>query len=142
MTVNDNRPDYLKNNEVGLGTVEFEGSLYTYTIVNKNLEPRLPGFLGFPGGEHLFISEEVPVDYRDPQLIHEIIEFTQLQGVEGRCLKALKIELGLIPEEIKDEYVSYRTNFFRTLVDYYRESEDEDFKSEIQGSLEFLLSHN
>jgi len=134
----DDRPDWIKANEVGKGEIEHKGLKVPYTVLKKELEPRLPGFLGYPNGEHLFISEEVPEKFRIPQLTHEIIEFTELEGQKGRCLEALKRELAIVPEEIREEYLEYRTNFFANLVKLYEKSEDEDFKTEIQASYDYL----
>jgi len=132
------KPEWIKNNEVGSGEIELEGKKIPYTILKKELAPELPGFLGFFEGEHLFISEEVPEKFREPQLIHEIIEFTELKGKKGRCVESLKRELSIVPEEIKKEYLEYRRDFFAKLVEYYEDSEDEEFKSEIKASYEFL----
>lgn len=139
-TPQDDRPDYIKLNEVGTGVVEFGGSQIPYAILKKSVESRLPGFVGYPGGKHLFISEEVPAPFRELQLIHEIIEFTELRGVPGRCRQALIRELALVPAEIRDAYVAYRRDFFAGLVEYYETSPDEDFKGEIRASLEHLRS--
>ena len=131
-------PGWIINNKVGSGFVEYKGNKTPYSILRKELEPRLPGFLGYPDGLYLFISEEVPEKFRYPQLIHEIIEFTELKEEKGRCLAALKEELKLISSEDTEEYLSYRKKFFENLVKYYENSDNEEFKSEIQASLEFL----
>lgn len=139
---NDTRPDWIKNYEVGAGEFEYGGKKIPYTILKKELAPTLPGFLGYPNGEHLFISEEVPEKFRNPQLTHEVIEFAELKGKKGRCVEALRRELLVVPEEIRQEYLEYRRNFFARLIEYYKESKDEDFKEEIQASYEFLQSLN
>jgi hypothetical protein len=135
---NDTRPDWMKNNEVGASEVEHEGRKILYTIVDKSLEPKLPGFMGYLDGEHLFISEEVPDEFRIPQLVHEIIEFTELKDQKGRCLEALKRELKIVPDNIKPAYLKYRTIFFEKLIEYYKNSKKEDFKTEIRASYDFL----
>lgn len=109
-----------------------------YTVLRSGLAPTLPGFLGYLDGQHLFISAEVPERFRNPQLIHEIIEFTELRGVKGRCLEALKRELAMVPADIKQEYLEYRRIFFAKLIGYYAGSDDEDFKAEIRASYEYL----
>lgn len=134
----DTRPDRIKTNEVGSNKIEYQGKKIPYTILKKELAPTLPGFLGYPNGEHLFISEEVPEKFRAPQLIHEIVEFTELKGKKGGCVEALKRELSVVPEEIRQEYLEYRRNFFAKLIEYYKDSKDEDFKAEIQASYKFL----
>lgn len=136
----DKRPQWLKDNEVGMGSVVYGESTYPCTVVKKELEPRLPGFVGFPEGKNLFCSEEVPEDYREWILTHEIIEFTELKGQEGRCVSALKQELEKVPDEMKAEYIAYRKAFFERLVAYYESSDDKAFKKEITASLEYLES--
>ena len=138
----DKRPDWVKKNEVGKNEVEFEGQKIPYTILRKEVEPKLPGFLGFPEGKFLFISEEVPEEFRNPQLVHEIIEFTELKGKKGRCLESMKRELEIVPDDIKKEYIEYRRNFFGRLIEYSKNSDDEDFKKEIQASYDYLQSQN
>lgn len=134
----DTRPSWIKNNEVGVGEIEYGGKKIPYTILKKESVPTLPGFLGYPNAEYLFISEEVPENFRAPQLIHEIIEFTELKGQKGKCVEALKRELSFVPEEIRQEYFKYRRIFFKRLIEYYKDFKDEDFKAEIQASYEFL----
>lgn len=134
----DARPDWIKTNEVGTGEIEYGGKKIPYTILKRELAPALPGFLGYPNGEHLFISEEVPEKFRAPQLIHEIVEFTELKGQKGRCVEALKHELSVVPDEIRQEYLEYRRIFFARLVAYYKDSKNEEFKAEIQTSYEYL----
>lgn len=136
----DPRPDWIKNNEVGSGFIEYQGERIPYTILKKEAEPRLPGFLGFPNGQNLFISEEVPEQFGYSQLIHEFIEFTELSGKEGRCLEALKRELKLVPEEIKREYLKYRRDFFANLVNYYKNSSDENFKKILKKRYRQVMS--
>lgn len=136
----DTRPDWIKANATGVGGVNYLGRKIPFTIIKKELAPTLPGFLGYFNGEHLFISEEVPEEYRMPQLVHEIIEFTELKDKKGRCLEALKRELSIVPEEIKQSYLEYRKKFFAKLIEYYKDSQDEDFKAEIAASYEFLQS--
>ncbi len=118
----------------------YKGGKIPYTILKKEVAPTLPGFLGYPHGEHLFISEEVPEAFRVPQLIHEIVEFTELQNQKGRCVEALQRELSVVPAEIKHAYLEYRRIFFANLIRYYHGSADEDFKTEIQASYDFLLA--
>ena len=133
----DKRPEWIVVNEVGKGFINHSRRITFYSVLKKEVEPNLPGFLGYADGEHLIISEEVPKEYRRPQLIHEI-ECARRKGQKGRCVEALKRELENVPFGIRPEYIKYRTNFFANLVAFYQDSEDEDFKAEIQASYEFL----
>lgn len=134
----DDRPSFIKNNTVGIGEIEYNGRKILYSILQKDLVPSLPGFLWYPNGEHLFISEEVPEKFRDPQLIHEIIEFSELKDQTWRCLMALKAELEMLQQNIRQEYLAYRKDFFARLVEFQKDNENEDFKAEIQASHDFL----
>ncbi len=97
-------PAWLKKYKVGSGRISYRGERFSYSILRKEFELRLPGFVGFPQG-HLFISEEVPKDYRKSMLIHEWLEFTEFAGQKGRCVKALKCELDFAPKG--DERIGY-----------------------------------
>ena len=142
----DNRPSYIKNNEVGKWIILYNNKPVKYTIVKKEMAPKLKWFLWYPWWEHLFISEEVPEKFREPQLIHEIVEFTELQWKKWRCLQSLKYELSLISEEIWNEYIEYRRDFFERLIEYYKnipsseKFDANEFREEIQKSYEHLVS--
>ena len=140
----DTRPDYIKNNEVGRGSFEFEGKKYDYTLIDRQIQPNLPGFLGFVDGKYLFISDEVPEKFREPQLIHEVDEFTnpELVGKPGRCVESLKREFARIPDDMKEEYIEYRKNFFHKLREFQKNNEgvDEGLKKEIITTDEYLQS--
>jgi hypothetical protein len=135
-------PRWIIDNRISTGFIEYKGNKISYSILKKELEPKLPGFLGYFEGKFLFISEEVPEKFRHLQLIHEVIEFTELKGEKGRCLAALKEELKLISSEDMKEYVSYRKKFFKNLVEYYEHGDNKEFKREIQASFEFLRNFN
>lgn len=124
--------------QIGRGVFVYQKKRYTYLILSKDFEPNLPGFLGYPEQKELIISEEVPKAFRKFMLIHEIIEFTDLAGRQDRCVNALKIELKLVPKKIKAQYVQYRKNFFRVLIEYSQRYPDEEFKHEIKKSYEYL----
>lgn len=138
----DDRPDFIKKHLVGEGSFQFNGKTYRFAIVSKELEPALPGFLGFFQKKHLFISEEVPEAFRIPQLIHEIVEeSSELTGKKGRCLEALYRELRYVQGNLVGEYIQYRRRFFFQLVNYYTgRSVDQEFLEEIINSLKYLKS--
>lgn len=136
----DARPDWIKNNEKGRGNTVVDGEVYPFTVLDRELEPGLPGFVGFPGAEHLLASEDIPPKYRQYILRHEVREYTQFKDQQGKCLTSLKRELEDIPENIRNEYIAYRREFFRKLVDFYQDSDDGGFKREIQASSDYLQS--
>jgi len=130
--------DWIEAHKAGSGEIEYKGKKIPFTLIRREALLALPGFLGFPDGKHLFISEEVLEEFRTPQLIHEIIEFSELKGQEGRCVEALKQELLFVPEKIRPKYLGYRRAFFARLIEFQKNSKDEGFKAEIAASYKFL----
>lgn len=133
-------PEWLRKFAVGVNTLTFNGVTYPYLIIDKKLEPKLPGFVSFSGGL-LFVSEEVPVGFREFFLLHEILEFQEPTERKGRCLKVLQQELVFVPAEIKKSYIAYRREFFSRLVSYYADGDKRgtpEFRDEIAGSLKYL----
>jgi hypothetical protein len=102
-------------------SIEYNGKTYPYALMKKEMFTAVPGFVGYPNTEFLFISEATPKEYIRTELIHEII-CCNSQGV-GRCKKALEKELSLVDEHIKREYITYRTKVYEALVAYYEKDE-------------------
>lgn len=117
--------------------VEVDGTVYSFWVLMRELA-ELRNFVGFPGG-FLFISEEVPAEYRKYMLRHEVREFTSRAGQAGRCLATLQQELNEVPDDIRADYIRFRRQFFRDLSAYYarREGSDE-LKREVAASLVYL----
>lgn len=138
MTTTSPVPEWVLQAKVGDGTVKVDGNVHMYHILSRELEPRLPGFLGFPNGEVLFLSEDVPESYRPYVLAHEVREFTVHKDSLGRCKTSLLLELADVPPLLLPEYLRYRLDFFRRLVAYYAASDKEAFKAEIAMSLAYL----
>ncbi len=104
------------------GNVTFAGEAYTYCIINRQLVPDLPNFMGFlvtDFGYFLFISEDVPEEYHELCLGHELYEKLQLGGDRGQCIDALKWEIEQVPQDMMDSYLSWRHEFFARLIEYY-----------------------
>ena len=134
-------PKMIQNNAVEYGAVTFHGEVILYAILSRNVNKDLPGFVGCfkEGGERFFfISEDVPAQFREPQVLHEIMEFEELAECPGSCLRALKYELMLVPTDLQDEYLRFRRNFFRRLMvyctahpDWYAEQRLRDFQESL-----------
>ena len=159
--VADPRPKWLigvQAEETQPATIEVDGATFIYTVVRPGLEPRLPYVIGFPSQDALFISADVPEEYRRFILAHEIREttFGQLPE-EERCLAALKAELDEVQKALPDKYESYvhgtvqengfegRRGFFRALVKLYEDPKQQAAKSQqfiegIQKSQTYLES--
>ncbi len=104
--------------------VEHGGKSYVAYILKVFETDAVQLFVG-ADGDHYFISEKVPKLYREPQLLHEIVEHTELKGMVGRCKEAAKIELGNIPKEDLICYLSYRIQLFDKLIEVHALSDPE-----------------
>lgn len=137
-------PKAIENNAIGYGIVVFRGEAITYAILPRDISKELPGFVGClkEGRERFFfISAEVPAGFREPQILHEVMEIQELKEAPGSCLASLQFELTLVADDIRQEYLLYRRDFFRRLVTYcsahpdlYCEQRIKDF----QESLAYL----
>ena len=106
------RPDWLTAVQVGLNPVALplKEKTYFYTLVKANLEKRLPYTVGSHIVDNsLFISEDVPVDFRPFILRHEIFHDTTLRDTppENACLEALKLELKEAREAFCDRFLIF-----------------------------------
>ena len=136
------RPAWLRNCQVGRGSVEYRGKRYPYTVTPRSMADTedgnsLPLHVGFLNKEHLFISEAIPETYRPYVLRHELREFLLLEGQPGRCRASLVAELSEVPWPIYDEYVAFRDRFFSELISYYA-GNPPNFMAELHGSLDYL----
>lgn len=116
-----------------------DGRVFPVRILRRELEPNLPGFVGLINGV-LIISEDVPEEYHPFFFCHEILCNLDYQGQPGRCVRAVVKELALVPVELKQQYLAYRTAFFERVTAYYANSPDRAFRSEIAGSHRYLKS--
>jgi hypothetical protein len=122
--------DYFRSQgfeEIG---VELEDLSFSYFVMPQELEPLLPEFVfrctGDDPNRYVFgISNSVHEKFRRYAVAHEFIEFTQI-GIDtkGRCGQALDRELELVPDDIKEDYLSMRLRFFSNLIDYCQEKSD------------------
>ena len=132
-------PDWLRQHVKGINVVAFNEEFLPYLVVDKELEPKLTGFVSYRDGL-LFVSEEVPHEFRHFVLSHELIELRELDGLGGHCKRALKEELALVPPAMFQRYITYRRDFFRNLVTYYQDGRRStpEFRAEIAQSLKYL----
>jgi hypothetical protein len=125
---------------MGWGEVEYNGNTHTYAILSRELEPSLPGFMGYNDKAFLFISEDVPAHWRAYVLRHELREFTVLEDEPDRCVASLRVELKEVPVEERDSYIAWRREFFQELIAFYTErgTPDRTFMASIRASQELL----
>lgn len=138
MAAHQEIPDWAASLVVGEGSVLVDGVEYAYHVMSRDLF-HVKHFLGFPGTKFLFISEDVPEEYREHMLRHEVRDLLQRAGQDGRCLAALQLELAEVPQTIRADYIVLRRQLFRDLVAHYADQEgSDDLKRELAGSLAYL----
>ena len=133
-------PDWAVPFKVGEFTIGVDGNVYAVHVLSNELEPNRPHFLGFSDGKFLFISEDVPEEFRIHVLSHEVREFAK-KGEKGACKRALLNELEHLAPEMRKRYLAYRTRFFERLVAFYHEQSGDKIdhlKAEIAESLAHL----
>ena len=123
-----------------------KGRIFSYFVLPQSLEPRLPHFVFRATGDekdgYVFgIADSVPEEFRPYAVLHELVEFTEIGiDTEGRCRGALDIELSLVPDRIKRDYINMKREFFSDLINYCQDKPgytDEDIK-EFRRSLSRL----
>ncbi len=131
--------EVIERKTISVEEILYLGQKIEYSVVSRDLQPSLPGFLGFFEGM-LFISEDVPMRWRAPQVIHEYVEYTHFTNVKGRCVAATKAELAFVasylPEELQ-QYIRMRIDLFKNLITLY-ESAGGVSTEELRGSLAYL----
>ncbi|MBT4577409.1 hypothetical protein HOB91_03710 [Candidatus Woesearchaeota archaeon] len=132
----------------GCPEISVGGRDFKYFVVPQSLNPELPNFVlrrtgNSPSDGSVYgISSNVRPDFRKYAVFHELIEFGELGiNAPGRCRTALDIELKVVPEEIRSDYVAMRTQFFKDLIGFFENNPAEfnpgDLK-EIRDSLSGL----
>jgi len=100
-------------------TIRFDGKDREYDVVNRNLGADCPRWFISYGNGLPFISDEVPEEYMDHMVFHELYEFETLANHgEGKCLESLKAELERVPEDQRKDYMNFRKGVFESLVQY------------------------
>ena len=123
----------------GQGWVEVEGVNYQYHLLEKKQEPRFPNFVEWKDTEFLFISEEVPAEYREFVLTHEVREQTVYRYEKGPCVRALISELGEVPRDMLPVYARWRLEFFEGFLAFLRiEKKDGDLEHQVEETVMLL----
>lgn len=100
--------------------LRFQEGERTYHVADRDLKGAPRFFITYNCGIPI-ISNEVPELYRPPMVIHELVEFEQLQGHPHCCVTALHEELRHVPPEGLSAYLPFRRDVFRELVSYLGE---------------------
>ena len=70
-------PGFAIPHKKSTGFVIVDGKRYEYAVLSRLMEPNIIGFVGFPKGQFLFLSKDVPVKFRRHVLAHEVREFAR-----------------------------------------------------------------
>jgi hypothetical protein len=120
-------PDWITANQIDLTEIIYNEVTYPVYVLDRELEPKLPGFMGFNKElKILFISEDVPEKWRQYVLRHELREYVDLASQAGRCVTSLVAELQEVPPDEREVYLVWRHAFFVNLVAYYDARKDAD----------------
>ena len=136
------RPRWLVAVQTGTAnplTIQIKENAYFYTLVKPGLNTLLPYTVGGHIGDNsLFISSDVPDNFRTYILKHEIYHDTIFAGVpqEEACVEVVKLELKEAKEALGDRFDLYlygkqesegfagRIEFFKALVEFYKDPKE------------------
>lgn len=109
----------LKDSTLERGFIVIKGKKVLYIVISNEVEPRLRYLEGYPDGELLFISGNVPIHYRRALLSHEY-NCLRNTGPEG-CIDATKDEMKLVPRGHEKDYRHFKIRYFQDLIRYYKQ---------------------
>lgn len=111
---------FPKDMVVGSGIVVVDNIEYPYLVISTAFARHLPFFAGAPNKESLFISEEVPVKFRNFVLTHEVMcQLVAPKDNQGphTCRSATERELAMVSKDEMGAYVLMRLVFYNRLID-------------------------
>jgi len=135
----------LQRLTIATGQVEVRevGRVVDYRVIDAAL-PRAPRWFTGYGEGHPFVSAEVPEDFRNAWVAHEVLCFEAYRDAQGNqkpghCANALAAEMAYVPDARIEEYHRLRRDFFRGMARFAElGGYDPAFISEIRGSRDIL----
>ncbi len=93
---------------------------YDYLVISHDLSPAPKYFAAFNPDACIvpFISDDVPIMYRQYMMTHEIYERMYLAGQPHHCLRALEFELGGVPSKTLQSYIPFRLKTYESLLGF------------------------
>ncbi len=80
----------------------------------------------------------IPQEYLQYAVVNEIL-CPEVRDNPWKCLDALKQELNFVPQNILQQYIEWRIQFFTNMVLYYRQDFiDEEYAVDIQKCIKYL----
>jgi hypothetical protein len=145
-TINEERQRFREEFQLPEFKVDLAGRAITYFEMPKECNLELENFAyqnttGNPQDGYIIgVSEGVKRDFQPFWAFHEFVEFMEIgKNVQGRCKKAVEIELKILPGRFLPDYLRLRTKFFNDLVRYAKEHNyDADSLREFRASRDYL----
>ena len=125
------------------GEILLEGVTYPYRVCDPALQPNLKYFVGYGehtgAGKELFISSDVPEEFRTYVFLHEVNCLDHV-GESHHCSSAERHALEHVPRPDVLEYIDIRKQMFTNLIAYLSglAKPPEAFIRETRETLEFL----
>lgn len=129
-------------------SVKFNGQERKYWIGPKDVGRPSPKYWIMYHQSNIWISEEVPEEFRSYMVLHELSEFEKFKDSPNSCLSALISELNFSAKENPEkhaEYLKFRKEVFKSLINFTQEnSPNSEHLGEMRKSLSLLedLSHD
>jgi len=127
--------------------LNFKGKPIEYKVVDRNVGFQTPKyFVGYKDPEEKipFVSDEVPKEYLERIVRHEVIENEVYGKEEDKCLRATIEELKTVPKSQMKAYLAWRAEVFESLINYYNDPSrkgnpyNERIIKEAEKSLKYL----
>ncbi len=125
------------------GEITLEGKTYTYRVCDPTMQPNLKYFVGFGAhtgaGKELFISSDVPPEFRKYVFLHEVNCVPHI-GESHHCSSAEKHVFEHVPRPDVADFADLRKQMFTNLIAYLNAlpKRPEALISEMCETLEFL----
>ncbi len=104
------------------GIIRYQKKVYLYVLLSKDfLEGRLPNFVDFvPYPRFLYLSEEIPQEYRKIVLRYELRKNLRYRNGWGSARRSLAAEMREVSTFLKKKgYIEWRLRFFQGYYWYY-----------------------
>lgn len=106
---------------IGIGTAKVEGLEVQYQLYNPVSTEPLPRYWSQYSDRKVHLSREIPERFREAVAAHEILKAEKHHRdpqASNYCLAASVSELKYVPQGEMIEYLRFREESFRSLVEY------------------------
>ena len=103
--------------------IDFNGASREYEVWERNISRPAPQYwISYNAGK-VFVSDEVPEQFRPFMVMHELYEFETYKGRPFQCVRALLKEMQLVSDDQFPAYVRFRKDVFSNLVGFLERHE-------------------